>query len=326
MRTAPRVVPVDLVWLNGRPVVMLRDVPRAASYEPFWNAHSLTRAQGRPQLVPLDHAPDLPGHDQLAGFLFHMMRCGSTLACHLLGAIPGAAALSEPMMFQSLLSGPGTPAERRAWLRRLLALFVAGICDDDERLVIKWSSLMTCHIRELAAAFPGVPAVFIHRDPTEVLVSCVEGPPGHARLLERGAFAPHLRPDPDTNASMPFAELMARFLGSVCFHAASADALRRLEYASLPSAVWTQLAGYFGLDVQQGEVRARLQQIARLDAKDTTRTKLFAADGERKQHAATPVIRDLAQRFMHPEIDRLTARHAALPSPGSQPDLAGPFA
>lgn len=326
MPPAARVVPVDLVWLNGRPVVMLRDVPRTASYEPFWHTHSLARAQGRPQLVPLDHALDLPGHDRLAGFLFHMMRCGSTLACHLLGAIPGAAVVSEPMMFQSLLAGPGTRTERRAWLRRLLALFVAGLCDDGDRLVIKWSSLMTCHIRELAAAFPGVPAVFIHRDPTEVLVSCVEGPPGHTRLVEPGAFAPHLRPDPDAIATMPFAELIARYLGSVCFHAASADALRRIEYASLPSAVWTQLAGCFGFDVHQGEVLTRLQQLARLDAKDTTRTKRFAADGERKQHAATPVIRDLAQRFMLPEIDRLTARHPALPSPDCRADLADQFA
>jgi hypothetical protein len=111
---------------------------------------------------------------------------------------------------------------------------------------------------------------------------------------------------------MPFAELIARVLGSVCFHAASADALRRIEYASLPSAVWTQLADYFGLDVHGGELLARLQQLAQLDAKDTTRTKRFAPDGERKQRAATLVIRDLAEQFMQPEIDRLTAGHAAL--------------
>ena len=120
MGTAARIVPIDLIWLNGRPVVMLREVPRTASYEPFWHTHSPARAQGRPQLLPLDHAPDLPGHDCLAGFLFHMMRCGSTLACHLLGEMSGAAAVSEPMLFQSLLAGPGTEAERRTWLRRLV--------------------------------------------------------------------------------------------------------------------------------------------------------------------------------------------------------------
>jgi len=311
-RTNGTAVPVELVWMSGRPVVTLRELSAQTSHEPFWD-QALQRTTGRPWLLPLDHAPDPAEAWRPAGSIFHMQRCGSTLACHLIGALPGVVALSEPTIFHALLTGPGTVAERRVWLRRLMGLHAASLCPDGEALVAKWSSASLVFEHEIAAAFPGVPAVFSYRDPVEVLVSCLEGPPAQARLAEPRSFAPHLRPaDTAEIQSWSLAERLARYQGSCCYHAAQADRLRLLDYRALPSVVWEKLAAYFGLPSPRGAVLDAIRARARLDVKDPSQARVFAPDRERKQAKASPEVRALASRFVAPELEALCARHAAL--------------
>jgi hypothetical protein len=304
-------VPVALVWMNGRPVVTLRNLPDQPSYEPFWD-DTLRLVTGRPLLLPLDRAADPPDEWRPAGSIFHMQRCGSTLACHLLGALPGVVALSEPTIFQALLTGAGNAAERRLWLRRLMALHASSLCRDGEALVIKWSSVSLAFEREIAAAFPGVPAVFVNRDGVEVLVSCLGGV-GHARLAEPRFFAPHLRPDaPEAIRSWPLAELLARYHGSCCYHANRAESMRLLDYRTLPAVVWEKLAGHFGLPTPCGAALDRARDRARIDVKDREQVRVFAPDGDRKQAAASAEVRALVARFVAPELKALRARHAPL--------------
>jgi hypothetical protein len=305
-------VPVGLVWMNGRPVVTLRDLPPGGSYQPFWD-HTLRQATGRPGLLPLDRAPDPPHEWRPAGSIFHMQRCGSTLACHLLGALPGVMALSEPMIFQLLFTGPGSVAERRVWLRRLMALHATSLCPAGEALVVKWSSVSLVFEAEIAAAFPGVPAVFSYRDPLEVLMSCLDGVPQLVRRLEPRFFAPHLRPDSHEQIrSWPLAELLVRYHASCCYHAARADAMRLLEYQALPAIVWEKLADHFGLETPSAAALERVRQRARLDVKDPEQERVFEPDGERKRAAASADIRVLVERFVRPELEALRTRHAAL--------------
>ncbi|HEY6358986.1 MAG TPA: hypothetical protein VIX35_12110, partial [Vicinamibacterales bacterium] len=217
-------------------------------------------------------------------------------------------------IFQSLLTGPGEPGARAVWLRRLMALHASAFQDRGGHLIIKWSSVSGCYVQEILAAFPGVPAVFVHRDPVEVLVSCVEGKPKNARLLEPRHFAPHLRPVTMADVrAMPFADLVAHFLASCCAHAAAADGLRRVDYRSLPDAVWTGLSDYFGLPAPDPGVLRALERRSKVDVKDPRGARRFLADSQRKHASATDEIRDLARRVIQPELDRLAARHTLVP-------------
>jgi hypothetical protein len=314
LRDTSAVVPVELVWMAGRPVVTLRALPAGRRDEPFWE-DELAQAVGRPVLLPLDRAPDPEPGWRPAGFIFHMLRCGSTLTCKLLEEFPGVVALSEPPIFQSLLTGPGEPGTRTVWLRRLMALHASAFQDLGRHLIIKWSSVSGCYVQEILAAFPGVPAVFVHRDPVEVLVSCVEGTPKNARLLEPRHFVPHLRPSTVAEVrAMPFADLVAHFLASCCAHAAAAgDGLRRVDYRSLPDAVWTGLSDYFGLPAPDSAVLRALERRSSVDVKDPRGARRFLADSQRKHASATDEIRDLARCVVQPELDRLAATHPLVP-------------
>lgn len=303
-------VPTALVWMNGRPIVTVRDLPARPAHEPFWD-HTLRQATGRPRLLPLDHAPDLSEARRPAGSIFHMQRCGSTLACHLLGRLPGVVALSEPMIFQALLSGPGTLAERRVWLRQLMALHASSLCRHDESLVIKWSSVSVVFEPEIASAFPDVPAVFAWRDPVEVLVSCLDGVPRLVRRLEPRFFAPHLRPTDDIR-DVPLAELLARYHGSCCHYVCRAKAMRLLDYRALPDVVWEKLAAHFRLPQPEGGVLDAIREHARIDAKDRKQTRVFTPDSDRKQAAASMSVRALVARWVAPDLEALRARHAPL--------------
>jgi hypothetical protein len=302
-------VPTELVWLHGRPVVALRELDDGDIQEPFWH-HTLKRTVGRPRLLPLDRADDPPVGWRPAGSIFHMQRCGSTLACRLLGAIPGVVALSEPMIFQSLLTGGGAPEERRRWLRRLMALHAGGLGAGGSALVIKWSSLLIAFEPEIAAAFAGMPAVFMYRDPLEVLVSSVDDPPGNARLVFPAFFGPSTPLTAADIAGMPFDELCARIHAACLDHARHATSLRLLDYAALPDAVWNRMAPYFGIGHPSGAVAEMLRQRAAFDAK--TPARRFAADGVAKRARATPRLRELAERLGAPALARLATVHRSL--------------
>jgi hypothetical protein len=303
-------VPVELIWFQRRPVVKLLQLSPAAGEEPFWE-QALQRCTGRPRLLPLDDLPEPPGGP--AGFVFHMTRCGSTLVSRMLGALPGRHVLSEPLIFEALLAAEnGSVEERGRWLRQLFGLHTRALCAEGEPLFIKWSSGACRHVYELESAWPDVPKLFIHRDPVEVLVSRLERPPPVASRSDPDLFAPHLRPaDPAAAGALPDGELIARYVGSCCHWMTGARTLRLLAYDRLPDAVWTAVAGYFGLELDD-EDRSTLRSQAGFYSKDRVPRPLFLPDSLAKQVSADAGVREWAARFVAPELERLRARHPSL--------------
>jgi len=304
-------VPKNLVWFRDQPVVVMRQLPDSRTMDPFWT-QTLKSATGRPRLLPLDETLDPGDSWQPAGFIFHMMRCGSTVVSRMLGSVPHYRVLSEPDVFWQLLTGPIPSREQRTSLiRRLLGLHSAFLCGMREPLFVKWALTSGRFIEEIEAAYPQVPKVFIYRDPVEVLVSCVEGAPHFSQKPRPWMLAPHLVPQGGPNLGPPSGELMARYIASACYWAGQARELRLIDYRQLPDVVWTRLPEYFRLVFDSIDLE-NLRATAYYRAKDRELGARFLPDSNEKQTRADDAVRKWAAQIIEPELKRLIATHPSL--------------
>jgi hypothetical protein len=249
--------------------------------EPFFG-DSLTRVMRRPVNQLLRHRtpvealearvarqPGLPPR----GFVLHTSRCGSKLVAQLLAATRGSVVLSEAPPIDAVLGavatpdGSAVPEERRArWLAWMLGALGAPRQPDDDRLFVKFDAWHTLELPLLRRVFPGVPWVFLYRDPREVLASQLRQPGGFLvpGVLEAGGRLGGLRLDGDT-----VAERIATLLADTC--AAALAALPSgggllVNYAELPTAFEDVIAPHFRLELDAAD-RAALAEVARMDAK-----------------------------------------------------------
>ena len=101
------------------------------------------------------------GSARPAGLVLHTSRCGSTLVCRMLGAMPGTPVLSEPAPCdQALRAAVATAGTRARWLQWLLAALGAG------GAVVKLDAWSVRERDLLREALPGVPWIFLYPDPT----------------------------------------------------------------------------------------------------------------------------------------------------------------
>jgi hypothetical protein len=249
----------------------------AALDEPFY-AQSLRRAAARPfnrlfrtGMSLADFLAGAPADAPApAGFLFHMGRCGSTLAARLLGAASGLPLLSEPPPLDAAAAA-GDPAMLRAMIAALAPA----------PAIVKLDSRHALLLPLYRAAFPAVPWLFVHRDPVEVLVS-----------LEREPLSPL--------AGVPAGE-DARLLGAICAAAVAGLAAGgglAVDYRDLPGALAAMLA-HLGLAAGGADLTA----LAARDAKRPAEP--FAGDAAAKQAAASPAIRAAAAAHVAPIYARL---------------------
>jgi hypothetical protein len=300
------VVPTELVWRGDQPIITFAEVDRRHLALPFWS-HTIERAHRIVGMAPLDALPQAQAPVRPAGFIYHMNRCGSTLAARQLTALPGVFAISEPFVFQQLLDQPDDDADRRVRrLRSLMRAHCTALAPVADRLVIKWSSLMGLHVRQIEAAFPEMPAVFLHRDPVEVLASIAAAPLGGAAYVKPSHLGRHAPDDLDACRAKPL-ELSARTLANVCDSVADAGGPLALSYDELPSASWRGLAAYFGLDVD-GAGRAAMARAAEPHAKHAAGGLPFSGDAWRTTHAADPQVLALAGAFLAPSRARALRR------------------
>jgi hypothetical protein len=230
----------------------------------------------------------------------------------MLAAVPRHVVLSEADPIDALLRAPlRTPAvaaaDCRAWLRALVSALGQPRRGDETRLFIKFESWHVLHLALVRETFPGVPWVFLYRDPVEVLVS-------QARLRGRtmipGALtAPFLRLEPATATAMGPDEYCARLLAALCRSALDhePDGGMLVSYRELPEAGFSTIPDFFGSPSTADEA-ARMCEAARFDAKRPGRP--FTTDGAAKHRQATDAIREAAARWLWPVYHRLEERRA----------------
>lgn len=245
----------------------------------------------------------------VAGLVFHMSRCGSTLVSQLLSRVAANLVFSEPPpvagLILALLQLPGITGEQSvAWLRALVAAMAQPRSDEERRCFVKFDTWEVMALPLIRRAFPDVPWVFLHRDPVEVLVSHQRD--RGAQMLP-GPFPPWLFGIPTGElGALSVDEYGARVLASCCEAALAhlEDGGRAVAYRDLPEAAWTSIAEHFALRLPAQDVE-RMRAAAGFDAKRPDRT--FVADSAAKRLAASASLRDAAERWVAPVWSRLEA-------------------
>ncbi|WP_143159952.1 sulfotransferase family protein [Chitinophaga jiangningensis] len=103
----------------------------------------------------LEHIPP-------SALIFHVSRCGSTLATQLLAQDPGNIVLSEVPFFDSLLR------TGNAGLLKEAVVFYAPVKNNRKRLFIKTDSWHIFFYKELRELYPQTPFILLYRRPDEV--------------------------------------------------------------------------------------------------------------------------------------------------------------
>ncbi len=315
-------MPARVVWDGGAPTVewiLLGDRPfkepyfddtiQAALYHPFH--HAFRRGTSMETLGDL-FAPGPAVAPR--GFVFHMSRCGSTLVSRMLQSTERNVVLSEPPPIDSVLrahiQNPSLTTEARAeWLGWMVSALGRKRRPVDEAVFVKFDCWSVAEMTVAHRAFPGVPWIFLYRDPVEVLVSHLNAPslwsiPGGLPPTVFGL-------DPAEVADVPRDEYCARLLGRIC--EVAVDRIRDtpggllINYSSLPDCFYSDVATHFGLDYSPAEI-AQIRETASFNSKAPW--FVFDPDTHRKQSAATDRIRELADRWIRPFYDKLEAERA----------------
>jgi hypothetical protein len=236
------------------------------------------------------------------GFIFHMSRCGSTLIAQMLARLTSAVVLSEPQPLDALLrlrrGAPDLAEETLVrWFRGMLSA-LGRPRRGEQRLFVKFHAWHVLELPFIARAFPGVPWLFVFREPRAVLRSQARsaGPEILPGTIDPAYL--DIR-DPAELASRDYG---ARVLASFCAAALRHRALGRamfVDYAALPGAVTSQVANFFGLRLSSTDAQ-RMDEAALLDA---------------KMHVAAPPLDpsdDREAALEHLAAAWLDAPHAAL--------------
>ncbi|HEV3165938.1 MAG TPA: hypothetical protein VGZ22_18055 [Isosphaeraceae bacterium] len=241
-----------------------------------------------------------------AGFIFHMSRCGSTLISQLLASLPSTVVISEAEPIDTILRISAVDDDRRiGWLRGLVSALGQRRQGRETHLIIKLDSWNTCALPLIERAFPGVPWVFLYREPVEVLVSQVKqralymipGMLGHAPIDPATVLLFQTKPE----------EYCARVLAAICRAGLQQLQLGRgtaLNYRQLPSAVWTSLLDLFGIRPSPPALK-QMQLLSQFNAK--TPALYFEDDTAAKQREASDAVRRAADEWLRPLHDQLEA-------------------
>ena len=260
-------------------------------------------------LVELNRAKPLP---YPSGFIFHMSRCGSTLAAQMLATLSESIVISEapPLDFAIRAQPKGNAIgieQRVEWLRGLVNAFGQQRKGKAKHCFIKFDAWHMLDFPVIRRSFPDVPWIFLYRDPIEVLVSQVAQP--SAYLLP--GFTQRDIPHVVNASSMPtnLADNFARTLAKVCEAALHylGEGGELINYRQLPEVVSSSLLKRFGVSCSSDELE-KIEQATRQHAKNPFVP--FAADSKSKQQKATPEIREAAGKWLYPVYEKLEAARA----------------
>ena len=267
-------------------------------------AQSLLRVQ-----TPVDALLELASGPSPDGLIFHMSRCGSTLVAQMLADLEHVTVLAEPPAFDAVLRMHRAGRLSAEHLRGAAAALMRKRHAEARQAVFKLDAWHTPSWPILARLFPETPAIFLHRDPTEVLVSQEHRPglhaiPGQLPLSLYG-FASEDRVAEADHAAWAIAQIAEAGLEAV-----SQNYATPVDYADLPDALITKILPRFGIVLDDHE-RERLVLAGNRYSKDPTRS--FQPDTDEKRGAASSELRARIVAF---GLDRIYAR---LVEPGNRP-------
>jgi hypothetical protein len=182
-------------------------------------------------------------------------------------ALPHTIVISEAPPVDQVLRAPAPESDRAEWLRALLAALGQRRGGDARHLFVKFDAWHIVDLALVQRAFPGVPCVFLYRDPAAVVLSQLRMPGLHMvpGLLDQSLIGLDL----SAVLQLRREEYVGRMLGTI-YAAGLAGAQRGrvalMNYAELPVGAATKLLEWCGLK-SDDDVRGRFDRVAQFDAK-----------------------------------------------------------
>lgn len=315
-------VPIRIYWKEGQPLVDWCWVGTRRFTEPFFD-HTIDSCLRlpftslfRPQtpMNMLRQRFEVEPGLQPQGLIFHMSRCGSTLVSQMLAAQPKNVVISEAGSIDAVLRARFKDREltdeRRAdWLRWIVSALGQPRNGDEKSLFLKLDSWSVLDLPLIHRAFPGVPWIFLYRNPVEVLVSQLARRGAH---MVPGAIEPELFGMNNIEVfQMRPEEYCARVLARIC--EAAIDYHRNCEgmminYEQLPEIVWGRVLHFFGVERSDAHI-ITFERVAKDDAKNPGLR--FAADSETKRASSSEAVRQAAAQWLDPLYEQLEAARVA---------------
>ncbi len=233
-----------------------------------------------------------------AGIIFHVSRCGSTLLSNALSAGENVLALNEASAIDHAMQlAANSGAHKRAGAAALTGLckaFARYRGSSAQPLVVKTGMAAVARLRAVRSIWPNVPCVMLIREPLEVAISNLQGPP-KALLEWYEAPSACFAKVPDEALAGGIAEFCAWAVGRMCSEALEQldDKCLLLDYRDLTPNAALRVAELFSVRLTD-EGRERLRRAFLFDAK---RGGEFAPDGDRKKKAAKASLVESVDRW-----------------------------
>ncbi|MDO8569368.1 MAG: hypothetical protein Q7R89_01120 [bacterium] len=240
-------------------------------------------------------------------FIFHMSRCGSTLATQMLATSKRFFVVSEPTIILALLD-PALILTDDYSKTNLLKAVICAIesCkpDNTEFTFIKFRSWNTLFLKDIVTLYSYVQWAFVHREGTEVLESVLRDPPGwlRAKITETKFFASALGLDVRDFLEIKDDEYAIRLLGTFCSNAYKnrSDRSVFIDYTMINTYDFIEMINSkWNLQLNSTE-KENMFDTTKIYSKDPKKSTFFKSDSLRKQASASDRQKNLCQTFIEP--------------------------
>lgn len=270
--------------------------------------------------LKLLETPDLYA-DALApsGFIFHVGRCGSTLLAKVLSSLDRHIVIKEAEPVQQLLGVEYEEAfrdHRASYFQSLLNIYGHRRLPVHERFFVKFSSNHVKRLEMIRGLYPGVPWLFLFRNPYEIIPTSLEGPAWFIRNKNtaEGAFEAAL-PIESVEQMSDLEFSVQCELSTLRIAAENAcDHCLFVDYTQLKPEKLPGILRFFGLKVTREEYDGMVEQFG-FYSKSDGESVPFVPDSAAKRDRVTDEIReaieeelwDLYQSLHHSErnLDRV---------------------
>ena len=235
-----------------------------------------------------------------AGFIFHVGRCGSTLLAKVLSSLGRNIVIKEAEPVQQLLDVEFEEAfknTRARYFQSLLNIYGHRRLPEHERFFAKFSSNHVKRLEMIRGLYPGVPWLFLYRNPYEIIPTFLDGPAWFVRNKNsaEGAFeaglpieAIEVMSDLEFCVQVELSTLRIA-IENTCDHCLFVD-YTQLRPENLPG-----ILGFFGLDVTREEYDGMVEQFGYYSKSDGESVP-FVPDSATKRDKVTVEIREAIEK------------------------------
>jgi len=227
-------------------------------------------------------------------FIFHISRCGSTLIAKALARVDYNIVINQGSPLQhgfwaQLTDGFRRPLEptdeNLTAFRTIIRAMARRRRDSQNSAIVKFVSWNTLCIDFIRQAFPGVPSLFMYRDPVEVIASVIQRPTPAlvAKGNRLGALISRGAAGADTHESdiQYLARCTANYFRAALEAAGHGD-LTLLNYRNISPETFEDILNR-GLSLHPSRVELEtMKKQFRFHSKDDANEKEFRGDGARK--------------------------------------------